>query len=405
MATAIISNNNLDFQNAGLTICKLTGSSNICTFSGSGGNNVKIRGLEVPTDDTDAASKSYVDSVAAGAHWKSSVVAATAQNNPFNTAYSNGQVINGVTLVTGNRVLIKDQTDAVSNGIYVVQPSGAPARATDMAAGSNGSGVAVFVTEGVTNADSGFICTTDAANALVGTDPLVFTQFTGAGQITAGSGLTKDGNVLSVNVDDTSVEIVSDTLQVKDLGINAAKIAAGAIDTTKIAASAVTNAKLANKSVTVAAGDGISTTSASINLGASSTLSVDNSVLRTTGGQTIAGTESFSGSIALTGTTSDSGLITFSDTVAPTVTTNKLYSVGGALTYDGNALLTSSSSSGHVDSTIVGRLAVSTAVDTVGDSGIVISGVSNDDIAAGSVSASSGMTIPSNTATLDLGAA
>ena len=163
-------------------------------------NSQKITGLADPTADADAANKGYVDGVAQGLDVKDSVVATTTANGTLSTAFANGQSIDGVTLQTGDRILIKNQTTASQNGIYNVQASGAPSRATDMATGGNAAGAFVFVEQGTTNAENGFVCTSDTGSAVVGTNNLTFAQFSGAGQIIAGDGLDKSGNTLSVDL-------------------------------------------------------------------------------------------------------------------------------------------------------------------------------------------------------------
>ena len=163
-------------------------------------NSQKITGLADPTADADAANKGYVDGVAQGLDVKDSVVATTTANGTLSTAFANGQSIDGVTLQTGDRILIKNQTTASQNGIYNVNASGAPSRATDMATGANAAGAFVFVEQGTTNAENGFVCTSDTGSAVVGTNNLTFAQFSGAGQIIAGDGLDKSGNELSVDL-------------------------------------------------------------------------------------------------------------------------------------------------------------------------------------------------------------
>ena len=164
-------------------------------------NSQKITGLADPTADADAANKGYVDGVAQGLDVKDSVVVATTGNVVgFTTAFANGQSIDGVTLQTGDRILIKNQTSAATNGIYNVNASGAPSRATDMGTGSNAAGAFVFVEKGTVNAENGFVCTSDTGSAVVGTNNLTFAQFSGAGQIIAGDGLDKSGNELSVDL-------------------------------------------------------------------------------------------------------------------------------------------------------------------------------------------------------------
>lgn len=156
----------------------------------------KITSLATPTADTDAANKGYVDSVAQGLDTKASVVAATTTNGTLATAFANGQVVDGVTLATGNRILIKNQTDATANGIYVVAASGAPARSADMNDGSEFPSAYVFVEQGTVNADTGWVCTNNAPVTL-GVTNITWTQFSGAGTYTANNGVVLNGSVFS----------------------------------------------------------------------------------------------------------------------------------------------------------------------------------------------------------------
>jgi hypothetical protein len=173
----------------------------------------KITGLGTPTDGTDAATKNYVDSAAQGIDWKASVRAATTEAVTIASDLENGDTLDGVTLATGDRILVKDQgiMNAVQNGIYVVKASGAPDRSTDADTGAElTSSFAVFVEEGTVNADSGYVLTTDGA-ITVGSTPLTFTQFTGLGQVVAGDGLAKTGNTLNVTAG-TGISITGDAV-------------------------------------------------------------------------------------------------------------------------------------------------------------------------------------------------
>ena len=173
----------------------------------------KITGLGTPTDATDAATKAYVDSAAQGIDWKASVRAATTESVTLASDLENGDTLDGVTLATGDRILVKDQgiMNAVQNGIYVVKASGAPDRSTDADTGSElTASFAVFVEEGTANADSGYVLTTDGA-ITVGDTPLTFTQFTGLGQVVAGDGLAKTGNTLNVTAG-TGISITGDAV-------------------------------------------------------------------------------------------------------------------------------------------------------------------------------------------------
>ena len=156
----------------------------------------KITSLATPTADTDAANKGYVDSVAQGLDTKASVVAATTTDGTLATAFDNGSVVDGVTLVTGDRILIKNQTDATANGIYVVAASGAPARSADMNDGAEFPSAYVFVEQGTVNADTGWVCTNNAPVTL-GVTNIVWAQFSGAGTYTANNGVVLNGSVFS----------------------------------------------------------------------------------------------------------------------------------------------------------------------------------------------------------------
>ena len=158
----------------------------------------KVVNLADPTNPQDAANKRYVDAAVVGIDWKPSVRVATTAAITLATGLENGDTLDGVTLVTGDRVLVKNQTAATENGLYVVQASGAPVRSSDAdTAAEITASFAVFVEEGTANTDSGWVLTNNGT-VTVGTTELVFTQFTGLGQITAGNGLTKTANTLDV---------------------------------------------------------------------------------------------------------------------------------------------------------------------------------------------------------------
>lgn len=173
-------------------------------------NSQKITNLATPTDNADAATKSYVDGVAQGLKVHDNVKLATTANGALASAFANGQTIDGVALATNDRILIKNQTDASENGIYVVQASGAPSRASDMDAAAEFAGSFVFVTHGTDNADCSFVCTVEPDNFTLGSTDVTWAQFASAGQITASTGLTKTGNSLSITTLATNRALVSD---------------------------------------------------------------------------------------------------------------------------------------------------------------------------------------------------
>ena len=152
---------------------------------------------QAPTAANHFATKSYVDLNSEGLIIKDSVVVATTAD----ITLQNTQEIDGVTLVTDDRVLVKNQDTATENGIYlVVDGTNAWTRATDMDTGSNAKGNFVFIESGTDNGNTGFVCT-NVTDDTVGTHALTFTQFSGSGQVIAGDGLSKSTNTLSVDAD------------------------------------------------------------------------------------------------------------------------------------------------------------------------------------------------------------
>ena len=264
-----------------------------------------------PSNASDVTNKSYVDGlVGSGVYWKEPArVASTANvtiSNPGTDSFD------GITLSSGDRILLKDQTSQAENGVYDFNgSSSALTRSSDANSADELNGLAIFVKEGTANADQGYVQTSEIAT--LGSDNVVFAQFTGLGQITAGDGLSKSGNTLSVSVgngmstsagdlvvsngagldfnagdlevqvDDSSLEINgSNQLQVKangitssmigtnqvtgneiaaltvgsanlaDSAVSAAKIGASAVTEAKIASNAVSSAKIASSAVTAA---------------------------------------------------------------------------------------------------------------------------------------------------------
>jgi hypothetical protein len=152
------------------------------------------------------AAKTYIDNTRSGLEVKDSVVAATTAN----ITLSGTQTIDGIAVTAGQRVLVKDQTTASQNGIYVVSAS-AWSRSTDAdTAVELNSGCFFFVEKGTVNADNGFVMSQDTTITF-GTTAITFSQFSGAGQITAGSGLAKSGDTLLVNTG-TGITVTSDNI-------------------------------------------------------------------------------------------------------------------------------------------------------------------------------------------------
>lgn len=220
--TVSLTLNLADTSNAGLlsnTFWNLlngaTDAATVSTLAKRDGNgNISVA---TPTSDGHAATKGYVDAARSGLDVKQSVRAATAAAGTLSTSFVNGATIDtSVTLVTGDRILIKNQATASENGIYTVNATGAPTRATDFDSNAEVTpGAFTFVEEGTANADSGWVVTNNGT-ITVGTTGLTFAQFSGAGQITAGAGLTKTGNTIDaigtadrITVNADSIDIAS----------------------------------------------------------------------------------------------------------------------------------------------------------------------------------------------------
>ncbi len=207
------------------------------------------------TNTTQIATTAFVgtavDAARSGLDVKASVRAATTANITLSAT----QTVDGVALVAGDRVLVKNQTTASTNGLYVVA-AGAWTRATDAdTAAEINPGMFTFVEEGTTQADSGWVLSTDGAITL-GTTALAFVQFSGAGQITAGAGLTKTGNTLDVG-----------TVSTARIVVNADNIDLATVGTAGTYRSVTTDAYgrvTAGTNPTTFAGHGISDTSANL---------------------------------------------------------------------------------------------------------------------------------------------
>lgn len=175
-------------------------------------NGQRITSVSTPSAGTDATNKDYVDGLSAGRDWKESVRAATTVAGTLATSFENGDAIDGVTLATGDRILIKNQSSGAENGIYVVAASGAPARAADAVQDKLTGGSTVSVEEGTANADTRWLLTNNGVPT-VGTTAQVWTQDAGETSI-AGAGLTKTGNTfavgqgtgITVNGDDVAID-------------------------------------------------------------------------------------------------------------------------------------------------------------------------------------------------------
>ena len=287
----------------------------------------RITSVADPTGAQDAATKAYVDATRSGLDIKDSVRAATTAN----ITLSGTQTVDGVALAVADRVLVKNQSTGSENGIYTVN-SGSWARATDFD-GSPASevtpGAFAFVEEGTANADSGWVLTNNGT-ITVGTTALVFTQFSGAGQITAGNGLTKTGNTIDAVGTADRISVAADAIDIASTYAGQTTITTlGTIGTGTwqggVVAGQYGGTGVANTGKTVTLGGNLTTSGAfntTLTVTADTTVTLPTTgTLATLGGsETFTGTKLFTGSLNLgsSGTAHVSEILT---TVTNTTTT------------------------------------------------------------------------------------
>jgi len=188
-------------------------------------SNNKVTGLATPTADQDAATKAYVDSIAQGIDAKASCRAATTAN----ITLSGAQTIDGVAVIAGDRVLVKNQSSAAENGIYVAAAS-TWSRAADANTWDELVAAYTFIENGTDNGNNGYICTI-APGGTLGVTAVTWAQFSGAGQITAGQGLSKTGNTIQVNTASSSrIVIGADDIDLATTGVTASTYKSVTVD-------------------------------------------------------------------------------------------------------------------------------------------------------------------------------
>ncbi len=169
---------------------------NSATVSISGGT---ITGLSTPSNNSDVAIKSYVDDAVAGLRTRTIAEVATTANVNLSNGLEAGDTIDGVTLVAGDRVLVKDQSTATENGLYLAVSSGAASRDPEHDTIAELSGGMVVVNQGSTNDNKIFLCTTDSDGSL-GSTNITYTQVTPSNTGTVTSiGLTQSGSEFSIS--------------------------------------------------------------------------------------------------------------------------------------------------------------------------------------------------------------
>jgi hypothetical protein len=307
IGSTVINNGNTVNSLSGLTtldVGNLTLSTNtistanddiIISPGGSGIISVddsRIANLSDPVTLSDAANKRYVDEVAQGLKVRQSAWVITVSNlnatyDPDGhevgwatlTATTNGAfpdvdgVLSATLNVVGARFLVTGQTNAAHNGLYALKTPGNGStpwvlrRCSNCRTSEQIPGSFVFVQQGNIYADTGWVATVaDVTTFVIGVDPIIWTQFSGAGSFTAGAGLTLTGTEFSVSVDNSSIEIFSNNLRVKSAGITNAMLA-GSISNDKLTNSTITitaesgspDPVSLGETITFAAGEGIDT--------------------------------------------------------------------------------------------------------------------------------------------------
>lgn len=361
--TALAGLTQLDVDNVrvdGDTISTTNTDGDLSLAPNGSGTVVVPAGYESRTGfgSSSLVNKAYVDAVAEGLSIKPAVRAATTAN--LTATYDNGTAGVGATLTATSNgafptidgvsgwsqfdgILVKDQTNAAENGRYYVSQvgdAGTPwilTRCGKCDEPTEIPSMFVFVQEGTLYNSTGWVATVDTLPMTVGTDDVVFEQFSGAGTYLGGDGLDLTGGTFSVNVDDVTIEINADTLRVKDAGITADKLATNSVTTAKIVDGDVTNAKLANSTITIDADSG---TADPVSLGETLTFTGTDPVQTAVTGNTITisvddATTTTKGIASFDADDFDvaSGAVTLEDTVLKAITTDT-----GALTIASHAV-------------------------------------------------------------------
>jgi hypothetical protein len=206
------------------------------TIATQNANNVAltggtITGLGDPSSTSDAATKNYVDTLVAGLRTRVIARVASTANVNISTGLENGDTLDGVTLVTGNRVLLKDQSTASQNGLYIVVASGAASRDPEFDIISEVAGQLILVSEGTTHADDLFLCTTDTS-ATLGSSSISYTQVFPSSGGTVTSVAVADSGSSEFTVTGSPITS-SGTISLAVNSIAATKIGTGTVDNTE----------------------------------------------------------------------------------------------------------------------------------------------------------------------------
>jgi hypothetical protein len=206
------------------------------TIATQNANNValtggSITGLGDPSASSEAATKNYVDNLVTGLRTRVIARVASTANVVISSALENGDVLDGVTLATGNRVLLKNQTTTSENGIYIVVATGSASRDPEFDIISEIAGQLILVSEGSTHADDLFLCTTDTS-ATLGSSAITYTQVFPSSGGTVTSVAVADSGSSEFTVTGSPITS-SGTISLAINTINATKIGTGSVDNTE----------------------------------------------------------------------------------------------------------------------------------------------------------------------------
>ena len=211
--------------NLGLGDMATQSASSVAITGGS------VTGMGSPSSGSDVATKTYVDNLVAGLKTRIITRVATTANVDLTADLQNGDTIDGITLVTGDKVLVKNQSSASANGIYDVVASGTATRNTDYDTIAELAGQIVVVQEGTTNGDTIYLCTTDT-DATLGSSDITFTIIEPANTGTVTSVAVADSGSSEFTITGSPVTS-SGTISLAVNSINATKIGSGTVDNTE----------------------------------------------------------------------------------------------------------------------------------------------------------------------------
>jgi hypothetical protein len=269
-------------------------------FAGGAGIDTSVSGDTVTfAIDSTVATKTYVDGVAQGLDVKKSVRVATtadlsatyANGAGTLTADSNGAIsIDGVTLVADDRVLVKDQTTQTENGFYKVTTVGDGSTAfvltrtpdADSASEITG-GAFTFVEDGTANAENGYVATHNGEPTL-GTTNITFEQFSGAGQITAGTGLTKTGNTINAIGTADRISVTADAIDIASTYVGQSSITTLGTITTGVWNGTTVGVQYGGTGLTTVTSNGVVLGNGTSALSATAASTADGSILQADNG-------------------------------------------------------------------------------------------------------------------------